>query len=81
MEVSGYAPVVEAAGTCRVKLSGPDGATAEAEVAATADVSTTTCGVVSIPRSSLSAGRWIGTLTYDSPTSHGEAELSPIEVP
>ncbi len=81
VQASGYANVVESAGTCTLELTGPGGRTASTTVPALADATTTSCGVMSVPRSQLAAGTWNGTVRYASATSTGAAATTPVEVP
>lgn len=80
VEVGGYATVVEAAGTCTLRLI--QGAkVVTREHAATADATTVACGGFSVPRTELAAGQWQAVLAYTSSKSTGKAAAVAIKVP
>lgn len=81
LQVSAYVAVVEATGTCTLRLTGPDGRTASATTSAIADATTTSCGVLTIPASQLVPGRWEGTVSYSSPSSTGSVAAPATDVP
>jgi hypothetical protein len=80
VEVSGFVPVVESDGTCRLVLT--SGAREVAvERAATPDVSTTSCGWVTVPGTQLAPGTWSAVLSYTSGASVATSAPVPVEVP
>jgi hypothetical protein len=73
IEVSGYVSgLIEDGGTCTLSVTGPT--TATATRAAVADVSTTSCGTLTIPASKVKDGTYSVTLGYKSATSRGTSE-------
>jgi len=80
VEVGGYADLVESGGTCTLTLT-KGGVTASASRPASADVSTTSCGALSVPGSELSSGTWEAVLTYESPGAAGTSAPVEVEVP
>lgn len=78
---AGYVDAVEEGGTCTLTLTGATGEVVTAEGPATVDASTTSCGTLGVPGSSLSSGTWLAVLTYTSPISSGESVPMPIEIP
>ncbi|QGQ18879.1 hypothetical protein GC089_06020 [Cellulomonas sp. JZ18] len=81
VEVSAYVSVVEQGGECTLTLEGPGGASARTSQPALADASTTSCGLMSVARDRLAPGTWTGSVRYVSPTTSGEARLTPMEIP
>jgi hypothetical protein len=80
VEVGGYvAGVIESGGTCTLTLT-RTGATVTAQRSARPDATTTTCGEIDIPGSSLSAGTWTAVLSYRSAGHTGAAAPVQIEV-
>jgi hypothetical protein len=81
VEAGGYvSPVVQSGGTCtlvltqgahRVTASGPG----------MPDATTTDCGNLSVPRSSLIPGTWTAVLHYSSATTAGTSRPSAVVVP
>ena len=80
VEVGGYADLVESGGTCTLMLA-KGAATASASRAASADVSSTSCGALTVPGAELSPGTWEAVLTYESPCAAGTSEPVEVEVP
>lgn len=80
VEVSGFVPVVESDGVCRLVLSSAAGEVA-VEQAATPDASTTSCGWLSVPAAELSPGTWSAVLSYTSGASVASSAPVPVEVP
>ncbi|GEA88656.1 hypothetical protein [Cellulomonas cellasea] len=80
VEVSGFVPVVESDGLCRLVLSSAAGEVA-VEQAATPDASTTSCGWLSVPAGELSTGTWTAVLSYTSGASVASSTPVPVEVP
>lgn len=78
--VSGYAAIATGQGTCSLVLT-QNGVSRTASRAATLNVDTTSCGVMTIPRAELAPGTWGVTVTFSSPTSTGSASGPAIEVP
>lgn len=81
IEVSAYADGVHSGATCTLVLTGPGGATAQVSVAAQPDASTTSCGLMAVPRDHLTAGTWNGQVQYLSSQASGRAVFGPIEIP
>jgi hypothetical protein len=77
IEVGAYASVVEDAGTCTL-VATRGSTTVQASRAAVADVSTMSCGGLTLPRSQTGSGTWSLTVAYDSATSSGTS--APVEV-
>jgi hypothetical protein len=81
VEASGYARgVVEDGGACTLTLT-LGTATVSAHAVAEADASTTTCGGLLVPGSSLTPGKWQATLTYASARARGSSDTATVEVP
>jgi hypothetical protein len=80
VEVSGFVPVVESDGVCRLVLTSGTGEVA-VEQPATPDASTTACGWMSVGRDQLAPGTWTAVLTYASGTSVGTSAPARVEVP
>lgn len=78
-EVAGYANVIEADGTCTLTMT-RDKTTVTTVRSASSDASTTSCGMLSIAGSRLTAGSWNAVLSYESATSHGASTPISIEV-
>ncbi len=80
LEVGGYAAVVEVAGACTLEAT--SGAkTVTAVIPATPDVSTTSCGGLTVDHAQVAGRTWLVRVTYDSPTSHGTSEPTEVAVP
>lgn len=75
--VAGYVGGVEDGGTCTLTLSS-GGTSVTATQAALADVSTTTCGTMTVARAKLHPGTWTAVLRYRSPLSEGSS--APVSV-
>lgn len=81
IEASGIVPeVVESGGQCTLTLS-HDGASVSASTAASDGRESTFCGLVSIDKSSLSAGLWTAVLSYRSGSTRAESAPSQVRVP
>ncbi|WP_136519416.1 hypothetical protein [Cellulomonas telluris] len=80
IEASAYAQVYEEDGTCTLTATG-GGATATTEQPALADVTTTSCGVMSVPAAQLRSGTWQVRVEYASATSTGASATVDVEVP
>jgi hypothetical protein len=78
--VGGYAAVVESRGTCTLTLT-KGSSRASTSVPAEADVSSMSCGAVTVPGSDLSPGTWEAVLTYESDGAAGTSEPVEVEVP
>lgn len=80
LTVAGYVGnAVEDGGICTLTLTrGTEVVSATAT--GMADARTTSCGAISIDRSSLSAGTWSAVLRYASTTTSGESGAMTIEV-
>jgi hypothetical protein len=72
--------VVESGGTCTVTMT-KDGKTASASGAAEEGATTTWCGVIAVPASQLSSGRWSAVVTYKSASTHGSSDPKQVTVP
>jgi hypothetical protein len=81
VEVGSYLPtVVEEDGTCTLTLT--RGATSvAASVPGTPNVTSTSCGGLSVPGSEVSSGTWVAVVTYESPTSNGSSDAIEVQVP
>ncbi len=77
IEAGAYAAVIEDAGECTLTLT-KGVMTRSVSVAASLDVSTTSCGRFLIPGADLTTGTWTAVVTYLSSTSAGQSD--PIEV-
>ncbi|HEY0119822.1 MAG TPA: hypothetical protein VGC04_13685 [Cellulomonas sp.] len=77
--VSGYATVLENGGTCTVALTRGN-VTVTGSRPATADATTTACGVIEVRDARLTAGTWRAVLTYVSPTSTGASAPTTITI-
>ena len=81
VEVDGYVQqVVEDGGTCTLTLT-KGGASATASRPATADVSSTSCGALTVPADQLSSGTWSAVVSYASSTSQGSSAPLDVQVP
>jgi hypothetical protein len=79
VEVDGYVQqVVEDGGTCTLTLT-KGGASATASRPATPDVSSTSCGALTVPAGQLSSGTWSAVVSYASSKSQGSS--APVDVP
>jgi len=78
-EVTGYIQKVESGGVCTLVLQ-KGGQTVTTTGNATVNAQSTSCGVISIERSRLSAGNWEATLSYKSATTEGSSKQVTIEV-
>lgn len=72
VEVRGYANTFDDNGTCSLQLQ-KNSVTVSTSKAATQNVSTMSCGKLTIERSKLSAGTWTAILSYKSSESSGRA--------
>jgi hypothetical protein len=80
-EVSGYlAGVVEDGGTCTLTLT-KGGATAHATTEGISNVTSTSCGRLTVPQNQLSSGTWRAVVTYRSDTSTGTSRAAEVTVP
>lgn len=82
LSVNGFVSgVVENNGTCTLTLKSENssGSVAKQRIAE-ANATNTTCGEISIPNSSLPAGKWTAILSYSSPTAAGASTSLEIEV-
>lgn len=81
VDVGGYtAAVIDSDGVCTLTLtSGAD--TVRQSVTGVADVSSTSCGTVSVGRAQLHRGMWTGRLAYTSHSGSGTSAPVSIEVP
>jgi hypothetical protein len=81
VEVSAFlGGVLEDGGTCTLTLT-KDGASQTASTAGTADVSTTICGLLSVPDAGLTPGTWSAVVTYDSSATTGSSDPVQVTVP
>jgi hypothetical protein len=74
--------VVESSGTCTLTLTSktdPSNKVSQSR-SSEANATNTTCGVISVPLSKLSAGTWNAVLSYSSSTSAGASDVMPLEV-
>ena len=80
VEANGYVPsIVEIDGKCTFTLT--MGSITRSETGnAFNDAQSTTCGLLTIARSSLSAGTWKATLSYTSSKSYGSSDPVDIDV-
>jgi hypothetical protein len=80
VEVNGFVSnVYENGGTCTLTLK-KSGQTAKKNQTARKDAQTTTCGLISMPRASVSPGTWKATITYSSKTASGVSQTVNIKV-
>lgn len=78
--VGGYVTgVIESGGTCTVTLTHA-GARVTASGPARPDASTTACGALTVPGSSLTSGTWKAVLSYASKASAGTSSAVDIDV-
>lgn len=82
VEVAGYVTdIVESGGTCTLTLTSA-GRTVSVTQKATADATTTSCGMLSIPRAKLpGSGALSAVLSYTSSEHAGSAPAVTVEVP
>lgn len=74
VEIGGYVPgILENGGTCKLTLKNSGQEITESKVA-NPDAQSTSCGLITIVRSRLSAGTWTATLSYISSTSEGTSQ-------
>lgn len=66
--------IVESGGECTFRFADETGTSVEAGTVSESDSTTTSCGLVSVPRSSLVKGTWTVTLSYVS--TAGEVSTS-----
>lgn len=80
VEVGAYAATLVDDGTCTVTLT--SGARRVSSSGATlADVSTTSCGRLTVARSNVSSGTWTGIVSFDSTTRTGTSDPFEVVVP
>ena len=81
VEVNGYVDgVVEDDGTCTLTLTkGASSVTATGP--GTGNVTNTSCGQLTVPRSRLSSGTWTAVVTYASAKSRGSSDREQVVVP
>lgn len=80
LEVNGYVPgIVEKNGSCTATLTRSNETVEETKLALD-DAQTTSCGLIVIPRSELSAGDWSLSLRYESPYSAGLSETVTVTI-
>lgn len=80
-EVSGFlTEVYEEGGTCTLTMQKGSTKVTSSASKAFKDARTTNCGLLSIPRSKLSAGSWEATIEYSSPTAYGVSQKLTFEV-
>lgn len=81
VQVGGYlAGAVESDGTCTLTLS-RSGTRVTATAVASPDVSTTSCGELSVPGTQVGSGAWQAVVSYRSSTSDGTSESVEVTVP
>ncbi|MGY1858397.1 hypothetical protein [Modestobacter sp. SYSU DS0290] len=73
--------VVEEGGTCTLTLTRDDGTSATATREGVANVSTTSCGALSIAGDQLAPGAWTAVVGYRSGTTQGSSEPVQVDVP
>jgi hypothetical protein len=79
IEVSGYvADRVEEGGRCTLTVTGPTSASTTRD--AVADVSTTSCGTLTISGDKLKNGTYSVTIAYTSATSGGASDAAEVTV-
>jgi hypothetical protein len=79
-EANGYvSDIYEDGGNCTLTLE-KDGHKKTASRKGFKDAQTTSCGLLTIPRSSLSAGTWHATLAYNSTIAQGTSESMSIKI-
>jgi len=77
LEVGAYAAAVDTGGTCTLSATA-GGKTVSASIPATPDVSTTSCGGLTVGHDKLGSGTWQVTVTYGSSTLAGTS--APVQV-
>ncbi len=80
VQASGYIDLIETGGTCTLTLTS-GGKTASGSHTASADATTTSCGAVEVPRSSLASGTWDGVLSYSSATTVADSTHFSVVIP
>ncbi|MGY1804692.1 hypothetical protein ACI78T_15535 [Blastococcus sp. SYSU D00922] len=81
VEVGSYLPTaVESDGTCTLTLTRGE-TSVTASTTGTPNVTSTSCGGLSIPGSEVSSGTWVAVVSYESATSSGSSEPVEVEVP
>lgn len=77
-EASAFVPVVEGDGTCTLTLGT---STVSTHATAYPDASSTSCDLLTVPRSQLSPEAWQAVVYYESSTSAASSSPTTIEVP
>jgi len=77
VDVGAYANTFEKSGTCSLTLT-KGSSVVKTSRNATPNVSTMSCGALSISKSKLTAGTWTVKVSYSSSKYHGEAKSSVI---
>jgi hypothetical protein len=72
--------VIEDGGSCTLTLT-KAGSHARGTAEGVSDVTTTSCGQISVPGSELTAGTWSGVVVYDSPGAAGRSAAFSVDVP
>jgi hypothetical protein len=67
-------------GTCTLTMTKADTSRTAQRPAVTTPTATS-CGLIAIPRSELSAGTWSAVVRFESPTASGESDPVNIQVP
>lgn len=81
IEVGGYVSgVIENGGTCTVRLV-HEGSTVEVTGSASADATTTTCDMLSVPADRVTSGAWTAELAYTSAAATGTSAPTEVLVP
>lgn len=80
VEAGGYASGIDPNGSCTLVLS-RNGQSAEVTIDAVVDVSSMSCGGLSVPGTQLSSGSWDATLRYASANKSGTSESLQVVVP
>lgn len=80
IEARGSVSVVESGGTCTLTAT-KGSQSASQSIAATPNAQNVSCGLITIPSSSLTPGSWSITLSYSSTASEGISQAQTVEVP
>ena len=80
VEVGAYAAATGESGTCTLTMT-QAARSAQATQPAVADVSTMSCGGLTLPRADLPSGEWSAVVAYESSKSRGTSEAVQVRIP
>jgi len=79
--IGAYVDVVESGGVCTLTLTSSNGVPASVSGSATPDASTTSCGTLALPSTSVSPGTWQAVVGYSSTSHQGVSAPVTVTVP